>query len=217
MKFEELEAIWATQQAPPRAHAELAELKRSVIPELKRRSRMLGYGIFTLLLGLAVGLLLAIVNYHYAPPRSAIWHWIYTAWEVTFALALLCYALRRIGRHRTLLRQNPDTLRAVTAVSLANLEAEIQEYRTVWSSPLVWLGFIGFPLLNSYLKFPVTEYGWRPFALRVGVILGLPLLVSWAFRRHYVVNLKPAHARQQELLRQLDETPPAPQRFDSTH
>ena len=76
----------------------------------------------------------------------------------------------------------------------------MKDYLTAWWLPPVLVSFL---LLTVYLNFPVTEYGWRPFTLRAGLILGLPLLMGLVFWRHYRVNLKPAQARQKEILRQL--------------
>ncbi len=200
MKFEELEAMWAAQQfANPHA-VDLAQLKRFIIPELKRRSRILGYEIFVLSFGLLVTPLLSFVNYLYAPPRNVTGHWVnMLLWEAVF-LVLLLYAVRRVRRHLALHRCSTDTLRALTVVSLENIEAEMNDYLTAWwMSPVL----IGLLLLTVYLNFPVTEYGWKPFALRAGLILGLPLLMSLVFWRHYRVNLKPAQARQKEILQQL--------------
>jgi len=200
MKFEELEAMWAAQQFANPYAVDLAQLKRFIIPELKRRSRILGYEIFVLSFGLLVTPLLSFVNYLYAPPRNVTGHWVnMLLWEAVF-LVLLLYAVRRVRRHLALHRCSTDTLRALTVVSLENIEAEMNDYLTAWwMSPVL----IGLLLLTVYLNFPVTEYGWKPFALRAGLILGLPLLMSLVFWRHYRVNLKPAQARQKEILQQL--------------
>jgi hypothetical protein len=62
-----------------------------------------------------------------------------------------------------------------------------------------------FQLLSLYMQFPITEHGWRPFAMRAGAMLGFILLMSSVYWRHYEKNLKPDHARQKEILRELSE------------
>ncbi|HUR59555.1 MAG TPA: hypothetical protein VM029_17690 [Opitutaceae bacterium] len=62
---------------------------------------------------------------------------------------------------------------------------------------------LAFQPLSLYMKFPVSDHGWRPFALRAGAAFGFTLLMALVFWRHYHKNLKPDHARQKEILRDL--------------
>jgi|SRR5688572_11081538 len=201
MKFEELENMWAAQQPPiTTPAADFAALKRRLMPDLERRSRMLGYGIFTAVFGLLIFPALAIANYRYAQPHHPVWHWAYLAlWMIMYSAALI-FLVRQFRRHRDRLRQSADTVRAMTLLSLASCEAEMRDYRRA-----LWLlaPILGLQLFNLYMKFPVTDYGWRPFVLRAMATLGFSLLVSSVFWRHYRVNLKPDHARQKEILRDL--------------
>jgi hypothetical protein len=115
-------------------------------------------------------------------------------------LTLLVFMLRELRRQRTLLQQSADTVRALTTLSLASVEAEMADFRRgLW----IVLGLGGFQVLSLYLKFPVTVHGWSPFSLRAGAVLGFCLLLSSVFWRHYGVNLKRNRARQQEILREL--------------
>jgi hypothetical protein len=108
--------------------------------------------------------------------------------------------VRELRRQRSRLRESAETVRALTLVALAILEAEMKDFRRgLWAVP----GLVGFQLLSLYVRFPITEHGWSPFALRAGTVLGLTLLLSSVFWRHYHVNLKRDHAWQREILREL--------------
>lgn len=200
MKFEELENVWAAQSASPTAPGDLTALKQSLMPEIKRRGRMLRYGIFVATFGLLVIPTLAVANYRYARPANPAWHWVDAAFWMVVNVILLVLMVRELRRQRALLRQSADTVRALIVLSLASLEAEMKDFRRGLS---VVPGLIAFQLLNLYMKFPVAEHGWSPFALRAGAILGFSLLMSAVFWRHYHVNLKRDRTRQQEILREL--------------
>ena len=200
MKFEEFEAAWATQPAANPGAMDFAKLKRSLIPGFRRRRRMLSYELFAVAVGLLVAPLLAFVNYHHARPHHVVLFWANLALFLAVYVPVLVYLIRRMQRHLRLLRQSADTLRALTALSLANLEAEMQEYRVArWLTPFL----VGLPLLSAYVNNPVTEFGWQPFALRALLIFAILVPVGLVFWLHYRRNLKPDHARQQEFLRQL--------------
>jgi MFS family permease len=201
MKFEELENVWAAQP-PPAANpaTDFAASQRSLVSRLKQRSRMLGYGIFMATFGLVVFPALAFANYRYAGPQYPAWQWVNLAiWMIAYAAALILL-LRKVRRHRARLRQSADTIRAITIRSLATCEAEMRDYRRgLWLLAPV----LGLQLLNLYLKFPIPASGWAPFGFRAGTTLGFSLLLVAVFWRHYQVNLKPDHARQKEVLRDL--------------
>lgn len=201
MTLEELEHVWATQPAPAvRAVEDVDALKRELAPELKRRRRMLGYGIFMAAFGLLVFPALAVANHRAAAPHVPVWHWVNLAIWMTLYAAGLAFLIRQIRRQQKLLRQSADTLRAVTLVSLASREAEMQDYRRgFW----LLLPTLGLQIVNLYLKFPVADHGWQPFAMRAAATLGFSLLLGSVFWRHYRVHLKPAHAAQKEILRGL--------------
>lgn len=200
MKFEEFESAWAAQSASTSAPRDLTALKQTLMPEIKRRGRMLRYGIFMASLGLVVIPLLTVANYRYARPANPAWPWVDAVFWVAVNFAALVLLLRELRRQRALLRQSTETVRAMTLVALASLEAEMKDFRRgLWAVP----GMIGFQLLSLYMKFPVTEHGWSPFAWRAEAVLGFSLLLSSVFWRHYRVNLRRDRARQQEILREL--------------
>jgi len=200
MKFEELENLWAAQSPSTAASVEFTALKRNLIPEMKRRGRMFRYGIFMAAFGLLVIPILTVANYRYARPANPTWHWVDAAFWMVANFTLLVFMLRALRRQRTLLQQSAETVRALTTLSLASLEAEMKDFRRgLWIVP----GLVGFQLLSLYMKFPVTEHGWGPFTLRAGAVLGFSVLLSSVFWRHYHVNLKRDHARQREILREL--------------
>lgn len=200
MKFEELETAWAAQPATVPAAPDLTALKRTLMPEIKRRGRMLRYGIFLTALGLVVSPTLAVVNYRFARPVDPTGHWLNLAFWMAVNFTLLAFLIREARRQGALLRRSADTVRTLTALSLASCEAEMADFRRgLWAVPTL----LAFQLLSLYLKFPVTDHGWKPFALRAGATLGLTLLMSLVFWRHYQLNLKADRARQQEILREL--------------
>jgi MFS family permease len=200
MKFEELESAWAAQSAGAAAPRDPTALKQTVIPEIKRRGRMLRYGIFMASFGLVFIPILTVANYRHARPANPAWHWVDAAFWLVVNCAALVLMIRELRRQRALLRQSTATVRALTLVALASLEGEMKDFRRgAWAAP----GMIGFQLLSLHLKFPVSEHGWSPFALRAGAVLGFSLLLSAVFWRHYHVNLKRDRARQQEILREL--------------
>ncbi|MEO6991998.1 MAG: hypothetical protein ABI273_00080 [Lacunisphaera sp.] len=199
MNFEELESLWAAQR-PANVHEnKFAELKRLVRPELNRRRRFLCYEMFTYLFALVVIPLLAVANSNYSRPQNVPLFWVSLALNLAWCGTWLVFVVRRIGRHRTLLKQGTTSLQAFTAMSVSSVEAEMQECRiALWPTVLG----VGLVVLTGYVNSSMG-YGWKIFALHTGLILGilLPLgLVSW---RHYRVNLKPDHARLQEILKQL--------------
>ena len=200
MKFEELESVWSAQSDRTTVPDNLTALKQNLMPEIKRRGRMLRYGVFAATFGLLVIPTLTVANYRYARPANPAWHWVDAAFWMVVNFTMLVLMVRALRRRRALLRQSADTVRALTVLSLASLEAEMKEFRRGLS---VVPGLIGFQLLNLYVKFPVAEHGWSPFALRAGAILGFSLLMSSVFWRHYHVNLKRNRARQQEIIREL--------------
>jgi MFS family permease len=200
MKFEELENVWAAQSAKTTAPHDLTALKQKLMPEIKRRGRILRYGIFMALFGLVLIPLLTVVNYRYAKPANPAWHWMDVAFWMVFDFAALVLMIRELRRQRALLRQSTETVRTLTLVAMASLEGEMKDFRRgVWAVP----GMIGFQLLSLYMKFPVAVNGWSPFALRAGAVLGFFVMLSSVFWRHYRVNLKRDHALQQEILRGL--------------
>lgn len=201
MNFEELTATWAAQSTAKAHTPDIAALKQSVIPELKRRGRFLGYAVFTHVLGLVILPLLAVANYHYAPPRNPAWHWFYLAAWMLFLVTLLVAAIRGIQRHGARSWQCTRSLRDLTAASLISIEREMRSYRfAAWLAPVV----IAFQLLDVLVKFPVSEFGWHPFGARAALIVGLQLLIGASFWRHYRINLKPALSRQKELRQQME-------------
>lgn len=200
MTFEELENVWAAQSASPAAPGDLTALKQNLMPEIKRRGRMLRYGIFVAAFGLLVIPTLAVANYRYARPANPAWHWVDATFWMVVNFTLLVLMIRELRRQRALLRQSAESVRALIVLSLTSLEAEMKDFRRGLS---VVPGLIAFQLLNLTMKFPVAEHGWSPFALRAGAILGFSLLMSAVFWRHYHVNLKRDRARQQEILREL--------------
>lgn len=200
MKFEELETLWAAQPAAPAATIDLASLKQNLMPELKRRGRMIRYGIFMSALGLVLFPLLTIANYRFTGPTYAAWHWVDLAFWTVVNSVILTGLLRKARRQRAMIRQSAESVRALTTVSLTSREAEMEDFRRgLWVVPAL----LAFQLVSLYMKFPVTEHGWSPFAARAGATLVFTVLMSSVFWRHYQVNLKPDHARQRDILRDL--------------
>ncbi|HTZ20553.1 MAG TPA: hypothetical protein VMC06_06700 [Opitutaceae bacterium] len=200
MNFEELENLWAGQQPANARPIDLDECRRALLPELKRRSRFLGYAAFSAGFALLVYPLLSVVNFLHARPHNVPLYGVNLTLHVVVMLALLIYVVRLIRRHRALVRQNAGSIRSIAELSLANIEAEIRDYRAAW-----WLLplFLALPLLSVQANLPVAEFGWGPLLRRAGLVVGFLAVVGLVFWRHYRANLKPARARQKEILRQL--------------
>ena len=200
MNFEELESAWTAQPSAPVRAVDTAELKRAILPELKRRGRFFGYGIFVSVFFLVVYPLLTVANYRFAPPRDAVWHWLYFAAWMLLASGVLVFLIRRVQSHGSQLQRGTRSVKEFVAASLASLETEMRDCRAMfWTIPAL----VAFQLTNLYVRFPVAELGWRPFGLRAAGVAGFTALVSAIFWRHYQKNLKPDHARQTKLLREL--------------
>lgn len=202
MTFEELESAWGAQRSMEARPADLTELKKTLQPELRRRRRMLGYALAVNVFALVIFPLLAVANYRYDPVRYGTgWAWVYTACQLAVIVLWAAYSLRRFRRHRALLRQSADTVRAVTAVSLANVEAEMRDC-TAWRRPIMWLTVVS---VVAAIANGTSKYGWSHFGLQASMgTLALTLAVGAGFWRHYRVNLKPAQARLRELLGQME-------------
>jgi MFS family permease len=201
MNFEEIESLWAQQPAPPVTRPDLAALRRVVLPELRRRSRLLAYGVFVASFGLVVGPLLAIVNYRHAPPPHAIWPWINVLLVTAVLRVWLVGLVRQLRRQRQLVQQRAETVRALATISLISLESEAKDFRRVmWQ----WPALLALQLVTLDLSFPVSRFGWAPFGGRASFALGLPALMILVTWRHCRVNLRPQVERQQEILRELE-------------
>lgn len=201
MNFEELEKLWTNQPAPAIASIDVAALKRSVQPELRRRSRMLAYELGTNLLGVVLLPVLAIANYRYDPVSyGSLWSWAQIVGQMLVVLLWVTFSLRRLMRHRALRQRSADSVRTVTELSVANLEAEMSDCR-FWQRPLFWLALGG---VIAALIGAGVRHGWEKTALPAGLgafaLLGVVCLIVW---RHYRVNLLPAYRQQREILRQL--------------
>lgn len=200
MSFEELESLWGAQQPAATRPADLAALKRRLAPELRRRSRFLGYEIFCLGLGLVVTPPLAVVNYLHAPPALPVLYWFRVALFVAVALAFLLLALRRLRRHRTLVAAGAETLATFAAQSLAAVEGEMHDYRLGLRALPVALGLT---LLSIYVNQPPAVVGWTPLLLRAAAVLAFVLVAGAVCWRHYRTNLAPEHARRKQVLAEL--------------
>lgn len=200
MNFEELQSTWAAQ-APVNVPAiDVAEVKRVILPEIKRRRRMLGYGLFMVVLSLVIVPLLTVANYRYAPPTLPAWYWFYHGSWMVILVAWLVAVVRSIERQGALRQQCTRSLRDLTMASLAGTEAEMNGYR---SALMIVPLMIGFQLANLCLRLAADAADWQPFGLRAALVVGLPVAIGAVMWRHYHVNLKPARDRLEAQLREL--------------
>jgi hypothetical protein len=201
MNFEEIQSLWTGQISVPASTPQLIERQHTLISEFKRRRRMLGYEAFCVALGLILTPLLSVVNYRHLPSVGTPLYWVDAALHMLLLVACTVFVFRRMQRHRALGRACISTLREQTEIAFANLDAERRDYR--W---LPWmLGLWGALGIFSILTNSSFHGGsWQAVTLRVGILLGFTGTVGAVFWRHYRNNLLPAHARQQEILRQLD-------------
>ncbi len=203
MKFEELENLWAGQNVASAARLpDFAESQRKMLPELNRRGRFLTYSLGGLGLFLVIYPLLSAANFRARTPEHPTLFWLSVAAHMGFFATLFFWAIRQRERHRELRRQSAGSLREVAEVSQRNAEAEMREYRmNVFVVPIM----VGMTLLSIFVNQPAGA-GAAWLALRLSITLGFYGLVAGIFTLHYLANLKPAHARWSEILRQLETT-----------
>jgi hypothetical protein len=200
MNFNEIETLWDTQQPAAPRPTDLAALKQRLAPELRRRSRLFGYELFCLSLGLVLTPLLAFVNYLHAAPHVPVLYWLRVALFVTVMLAWLVLAVRRLRRHRALAAAGADTLATFAAQSLAAVESEMHDFRLgLRMLPIA----LGLTLLSIFVNQPPAVVGWTPLLLRAASVLGLLLITGAVLWRHYRKNLVPEQARRKQMLEQL--------------
>lgn len=200
MNFEALESLWGTQQPAVARPADLAALKQRLAPELRRRSRFLGYELFCLVFGLVATPLLAVVNYLHAPPAYPTIYWLRLALFVTAVLAYLVVAVRRLRRHRALVAAGTETLASFAAQSLAAIESEMRDYRLGLRGLPLWVALL---LLSIFVNQPPAVVGWTPLLLRAGFALAFLAAVGAVCWRHYYKELLPEHARRKQVLAEL--------------
>ena len=203
MNFDQFESLWNTQSpaaAAGAAPAALAEHARRLAPELRRRSRVIGYGIFALSLALVLTPLLAVINSLHRAPANPEFYWLRAVLCTVATAALLAGAIRRHRHHRALAESRADTLAASAAKALAVVEGEMQESRlAVRLAP--WL--FALVLLSIQANVPVATHGWVPFGARAGLTLALCVLGGAVGWRHYHQILAPERARRQQVLEEL--------------
>lgn len=200
MNYADMENLWAGQAPAMPSETEIAAAKRRVESELRRRSRMLAYEVGMNAFGLIVLPLLAVANYRHDPSRYAgPWQLAHVAFQLLVVATWVVYSTRRLLRHRALSRRAAASIRALTELSVASLEAEMKDLR-FWQQPVLWLTAAS---LVAALGSAVFHHGWRTMALPGALTLGLVTGMALVFRRHYRVNLRPAYERQRELLRQF--------------
>jgi hypothetical protein len=200
MKVEDLERLWSEQQPVGPASVESIDLERGLARELRRRSRMFGYSYFFLALGLTVTPLLAIINFNYARPHNVFLFLLNVLLVVAVSMIVLIGTIRKHRRHRALARAKADSLSAFLAASVANLEAELQDFRV--SGWCLTMG-MGISLLAIYVNQPISKFGWQPFGIRAAMVLGAMLLLVSVVARHCQKNLKPELLRRKNMLEQL--------------
>ncbi len=202
MNFEEIESLWAGQiPASPQPSPLLLDRQRSLLREFKRRSRFLGYGAFGVAFGLVFTPLLSVVNYLYLPRVGTPLYWLNAGLHLLVLVVTAVLVARRMQRHRALGRARIATLREQTELTFACLEMERRDYRWLPWTLGVWCLLA---ILSIAANTPFHGGSFQAVALRVGLVLGFTSAIGTIFWRHYRVHLLPAHARQQELLRQME-------------
>jgi hypothetical protein len=199
VKIEELENLWAGQQLSLTPVPDLAEGRRKMLPELQRRGRFLGYSQFTLGFFLVVYPLLSVANFrHLAPPHPVLF-WASVAAHLAFFATLFFWTIRQGKRYRVLARQSAGTIREVAELSLRNAEAEMREYQqNSWLLPAMFL----LTLFGLAVNRPLGM-GPEWLVLRLVGTLAFYAFGAGLFAFHYQANLKPAHARWSDIVRQL--------------
>lgn len=200
MKFEEFENLWAAQPATPARVPSLDDCRRRMQPELARRGRFHGYALFCFAVFFVVYPLLACVNARHTPPAQPVLYWTNAALHLGFMGLLLGYTLRLRRRQRALARESAGSVKQMASVSLRNVESELAEYRANrWVMPI--LGAL--TLLSLVVNAPAGAGAawWGP---RLAFTAGYYAFTLGLFAFHARANLKPAHARWSEVLKQLE-------------
>lgn len=197
MKFEDLENTWSSQAAP--VALDFAALQRASGSEMRRRTRFLRYELGGVLFALIGYPLLSLGNYNYFRPANAWLFWVNVALHIAVWLPLLVYTLRRLRRHRALLRDSVASVRNFSVASLAATVAEMRDNRLALA--FVPLAF-GMALLSSYAN-QQADYTLRTFAIQTGALAAILLPVIAVTWRHHRRYLAPRRERLQVLLGEL--------------
>ena len=161
---------------------------------------MFAYGYFFLTLGLVVVPLLAVVNFNYARPENVLLFVLNALVGVTVSVSLLVGMIRRHRRHRALAQAKAESIADFLAVSIENLEAEMQDFRVSrWGV----MACLGISLLAIYVNHPIPRFGWGPFGIRAAMVLGSMVLLLSVVARHCRKNLQPELERRKEMLERL--------------
>lgn len=199
MKFEDFENAWAQQPAPVPA-VDIAALQRATWPEMRRRMRFLRYGVGGVVFGLIAYPLLAWRNFGYLRPENAGLFWGNVALHVAVWLVALAYTLRRLRRHRALLREGAASVRGFAAASLEATTAEMRDNRIALAlTPLLF----GLVWLSGYANQP-TAYTVQRFATQSAITLAILGPVLWAVWRHDRRYLAPRKERWEGLIGELE-------------
>lgn len=201
MKIEEIENLWASQR-PPANLGDPAVVRAQIHHVLKHRRWFLAFLAGTAVLGSVLGQVLFVVNtIHQGGPLSFL-HWVSLVLSQVLNLAMLYLVYRSLQRNRELLRQHGETLRTVVGTGLANIEAEMAEYR---GGGWIIVAGTASAMLAAYANFPYPHADGRSLLLRFGLIFALMGTVAFFIRRHYHQNLVPEHQRLQQALRDLHD------------
>jgi hypothetical protein len=201
MNTEDLDSLWNAQRpATEFRRPDPAELARQLAPELRRRSRLLGYEIFCLVLALVLTPVLALANARYAAPAHPTLYWLRVTLFLAAVSVALVFALRRLRRHRALAKTKADTLAGAATRALAVVEAEMHDYRVGLRSAPAWLALL---LLSMYANAPAGQALWVFMLPRVSVLAFFLLVMGAVCWRHYRKHLVPELARRKELVGQL--------------
>jgi len=198
MKFEDLENAWSSQAAPPPA-VDFAALQHATWPEMRRRARFLRYEFGGVLFVLIAYPLLSLANYLYYRPSDRVLFWGNVAVHLWAWIIVLRYTVRRLRRHRALLRESAASMRSFAAASLEATAAEMRENRVALAlTPLVF----DLAWLSGYANHP-AGYTAQTFAMQSAVVATLLLLVIPVIWRHDRRYLAPRKEYLQTLLRDL--------------
>jgi hypothetical protein len=127
-------------------------------------------------------------------------YWTKVILNLLVLVASAVFVVRQFQRHRALTQVRTDTIRQQAEVSLANLDAELRDYRRLpWAFGL----WISLAVLSIYVNAPFHGGGAAAVSLRIGIVVGFCAVIGAVFWRHYRENLQPAYFRQEEILRQL--------------
>jgi len=199
MSIEEIEQLWASQPLPA-GQGDPAALRGQIHREIRHHLWFRYFLVAAISFCIVISPVLFYLNGQYAAHYNSPLNVVSLALRQIVGIATLYFLIRSLRRNRAMLRRRGDTLQAVIATALANIESEMADYNVGFWGVLFGLVTGG---LAAYANFQYPQADWRPLMGRLAFIIVLVGGAARAFRQHYRKNLVPEHDRLQQTLAEL--------------